>query len=295
MEALALIGLLATRHSLRKRRNNRAARRGLWTLIALLLSMSVGFAGFTRWPRTSTLVRAIEHGQPRRVALCLAWGVDPNLRAYKPRGWWNGGGWQEGPYPLTVAAGKGEIRIFEALLAHGASVELAGGPAICAASGAGHLEIVRRLLDRGVSASSGPAFDEGRQSALEAAVGARHHAVMSLLLDRWGTVTIRGRSLATAVSLGDEAATELLLAHGAPIDAHVDAYASDTILCLAVKRGALGIVRMILEAGADPNQLGSKQSRDRPIKTTPLELAHERGDQAIVELLLEHGAVESTP
>jgi len=295
VETLALVGLLATRRALRKRRNNRAARRGLWTLTSLLLTMAIGFAGFNYWPRTSTLVWAIKQGQARRVELCLACGVDPNQRSFKPRGLWNGGGWQQGLYPLTVAAGKGDLQIFDALLAHGASAELAGPPAICAASGAGHLEIVRRLLDRGVPPSSGPALYEEHQSALEAAVGARHHAVLKLLLDRWGNRPIRGQALGTAVSLGDEESTKLLLAHGAPIEVHEDAYASDTMLCLAVKHGTPGIVRMILDAGADPNQLGSKQSRDRPVKTTPLELARERGDQAIIDLLLEHGAVESAP
>lgn len=295
IESLALVGLLTTRRALRKRRNNRAARRGLWTLTWLLLVMALGFAGFNYWPRTSTLMRAIKRPQPRRVALCLACGVDPNKRSYEPSSWWSGGGWHEGPYPLAVAAGQGNLQIFDALLTQGASVDLAGSPAICAAAGAGHLEIVRRLLDRGVPLSLGLPPYEGHLPALEAAVGARHHAVVKLLLDRWGNRPVGGNALTAAVGLGDDESTMLLLAHGAPIDIHVDAYASGTMLCLAVQRGTPAIVRMLLEAGADPNQMGGKLAPNGMAKTTPLELARERGDQAIIDLLMEHGAVESPP
>ncbi len=74
------------------------------------------------------------------------------------------------------------------------------------------------------------------------------------------------------------AAVRRWLDHGGNIDY---SYCNAPFLSRAVKRGDLGLAKMLLDAGADPNI-------DDP--ETPLQLAVERNDFAMAELLLSAGA-----
>lgn len=86
-----------------------------------------------------------------------------------------------------------------------------------------------------------------------------------------------------AIALRSKAISQLLIAHGAEVDAYnCEGY---TPLLTAVTRGQGDLVRMLLEAGADPNLVSADERR-----VTALAVAGLQGDSAMVQLLVEHGA-----
>ncbi len=86
--------------------------------------------------------------------------------------------------------------------------------------------------------------------------------------------------LHVAVDLGVMEIVELLVKHGADINATSD---SGTPLLLAVERKQDAIARALLVKGADPNRAGKNGF-------VPLHAAARRGDQAMIEALLAAGA-----
>jgi ankyrin repeat protein len=63
-----------------------------------------------------------------------------------------------------------------------------------------------------------------------------------------------------------------------------------TALHEAVGDGRIELVRLLLEAGADPNAKGVAASGT--FLGTPLEVARRFGSDEIAKLLIEHGAME---
>jgi uncharacterized protein len=108
------------------------------------------------------------------------------------------------------------------------------------------------------------------------------------LLDRGDACDVRSSDgwtpLHLAAYTGRVEAARVLVSRGAPVDAVSTNGTKNTPLCAALAgRGDDEIVRLLLEAGADPNfraELG----------VTPLHLAASRGADALVQRLLEHGA-----
>ena len=80
---------------------------------------------------------------------------------------------------------------------------------------------------------------------------------------------------------GEAEKAELLLAHGADIDALDEEYRS-TPLGLAARAGRLGMVRLLMERGADPGRAGAAWA-------TPLAWAR-RGGFGEIEALLQSRA-----
>jgi uncharacterized protein len=86
-----------------------------------------------------------------------------------------------------------------------------------------------------------------------------------------------------AAFFGHAGAVELLLDHGAEVDALGRGWMTGTALHSAVSRKRSGIARRLLEAGANPN---ARQSAG----WTPLHSAANNGDLASLDLLLDAGA-----
>jgi ankyrin repeat protein len=80
-------------------------------------------------------------------------------------------------------------------------------------------------------------------------------------------------------------AIAILLKYGASVDGW-DLDHDATPLLMAVFRGQRETMRILLEAGADPNVRGSEGD-------SPLRWCVEQGDREMVELLLHHGAAET--
>ncbi|XP_014677172.1 PREDICTED: putative ankyrin repeat protein RF_0381 [Priapulus caudatus] len=88
--------------------------------------------------------------------------------------------------------------------------------------------------------------------------------------------------LMMAVSKGEEAMVQMLLSHGT--DANAADWQAHTSLHHAACVGRLDIVRLLLEAGADPNV------DDAESGVTPLMWAVSKGEETVVQMLLSHGA-----
>src|SRR6266566_1710339 len=89
--------------------------------------------------------------------------------------------------------------------------------------------------------------------------------------------------LGLAAFFGHVEAMKVLLANGADVNAKPPSRFQNTAVDSAVSGDHADIVRMLLDAGADPNAT-------REGGNTPLDDAREKGHQAIAELLKERGA-----
>jgi len=148
---------------------------------------------------------------------------------------------------LLLAAYFGHPELAEVLVRHGAN------PDVFEASALGDLESVRKWVgsDRGLVNSFAP--DGFYPLGLAAYFG--HCAIVEFLLKNGANVSLAARNAQKVTAL------------------HAGA-----------SRGGTEIVKMLLEAGADPN---AKQERG----FVPLHSAAANGAIATVELLLKHGAI----
>jgi ankyrin repeat protein len=90
-------------------------------------------------------------------------------------------------------------------------------------------------------------------------------------------------ALHRATDRGDEKLVRALLIHGADTSPQPTGFVG-TVLHTASGMGEIGIVQALLDAGANPNALG-------PSQITPLQIAINEGNDEVVELLLERGAL----
>jgi len=162
-------------------------------------------------------------------------------------------------------------------------------PALHKAIEMGDHASIRRLLDKGANPDNYTcecgypltyAADECDRNALE------------LLLDAGAKTDDKVAELALrkCVLYCDQGTVALLLARG--VDPNADYYLGGTVLMEAVERGQLTIVNMLLESGADPNQVGRYEGWVQPVigEGSALMLSAKAGRVDLVRVLLDHGA-----
>ena len=215
---------------------------------------------------------------------------------------------QLGATPLYLACENGNAALVRKLLAAGASPHAAlpsGETALMTAARTGSAGAVAALLARGADVHARETTEE--QTALMWAVSQRHAAVVEILVDAGADVHARSRvrpvvvahsprtraagavavvdeggftPLLFAARTGDLASARLLLAAGA--DPNDTAPAGTSALVVAAHSGHGAPAAALLDAGADANASGAGYA--------PLHAAVLRGDAELVRALLAHGA-----
>lgn len=212
----------------------------------------------------TALIRAAQGGQVEMMRLLLGEGADPNKTG------------RRGIPVLMIAVGpEGTTETAKMLLNEGADVDARneyGIPALSTAVSFGNREVVKLFLDKGADPNARWRFpaSAGSNSILNEAVHQGDTEIMTLLLNAGGDVNWKEE----------------------------DGY---TTLTLAVELGNAGMVKFLLDKGADPNaattttRVFPERSPHEPEKVTPpghtlLMKAVEKGSAEIVNLLLSKGA-----
>lgn len=190
---------------------------------------------------------------------------------------------------LIAASSRGHEAAVQVLLDHGADVNFQAGTlgtALIAACDSGKDEVVTLLLDRGadIDVEAG-SFD----TALILASRSGHPNTVELLLDRGADVNMQAKSDNTALIAAScsalnsqEEVVELLLKRGA--DPNIPAGDHGTALSSASLLGFEGVVRLLLDGGADVNARGRLG--------TALQMARVYDKRPVEQLLLARGAKE---
>lgn len=157
-------------------------------------------------------------------------------------------------------------------------------PIILAAAAGKTQELEQELLKQN---HAGTRDIEYQRTPLHWAALGGHDAVVQLLLAHGADVNAvepsRGRTpLLDAVANMHEPVVRRLVGAGTRVD--TADMLGDTPLNLATRQGNVSMARILLEAGADPNARGWRCGQ------TPLSVASEKGRDDMVSLLLEHGA-----
>lgn len=167
---------------------------------------------------------------------------------------------------------------------------LAGNPEldIFEAAGTGRAERVRRLLDEDPSLTHAWSLDGFQALHLAAFFG--HADAAEALLERGADPSVVARhefvkvtplhSAVASEGAEDARTVEVLLAHGAPVNAAVEG--GHTPLHSAAFNGNAAIVGLLLEHGADPNAAKNDGK-------TPLDLAREQGHADLLRIPASNG------
>ncbi len=229
------------------------------------------------------LIGALKRGDPVTVASVLASGVDPDSTDRTEDG--------RTATALILAARVGEAQSIYSLLGAGAAVDARteggeppwGQAALMLASRMGHAEAVQALLKGGAD----PELHErdstgaGRTAFMMAATHG-HLDVLRIFKRMYDKVDFRsadGMTALTCAAASDRReAVELLLSWGAEVCDE-----GQSALAAAARNGHLGILDVLLEAGADIDAQTAGG-------VTALMAAAEAGQLEAVELLIEEGA-----
>lgn len=193
---------------------------------------------------------------------------------------------------LTHAISWNRIDVAQVLLARGADPNakgISGSRVLRDAAVRGQTTIVRALLEKGADPN---AKDDLGMTALLHAAEHRYSAVVEALLDKGADPNAKDRygqpPLLLAAERDDEASVRALLRKGADRNAiasfsPMGGTDADTALKRAAARGSTGVVRALLDNGADIDGKGSSGD-------TALMIAAKAGQEAVVRLLVDKGA-----
>jgi len=193
----------------------------------------------------------------------------------------------DGATPLHFSAHHGHLGVVEWLLDQGAEVNQTissqDSTPLHFAVEQGHLDIVQLLLNHAAPLNI---FDLG--SVLTFAAQSGHLEIFRHLLDFGADINhasyLGETALFIAAFEGNTHVVELLLERGALVHL-VEAGSGSSPLFVAAQEGHLQIVEALIDQGsADPNQCRESD------EWTPLMIAIDEGQDAVVERLLRHGA-----
>jgi ankyrin repeat protein len=191
----------------------------------------------------------------------------------------------EGRIPLFAAATMpGSAPAMRHLLEAGADVNaatLAGTTPLFPAVNAS-VETTRLLLDHGADPN------RATRAGVTPILFTRDAAVVSLLVARGADVRARSKVGETALmdvaARGDLAAAKLLLGRGADVNAVDHRGYTALVLAAHFDGDAVGLVQLLLAAGADPHAIAEGQ--------TALSLAERRGETEVTEVLRAAAAAQ---
>ena len=249
------------------------------------------------------LNQAAWHGRSRIVQELLVRGDDPNVRD------------KMGVTPLQRAARNGHDESVRFLLEHGANVNYSShrhGSALVISSRSGHAGTVQMLLAAGAMAKS---------SALHVAAQFGHEAITEMLIKAGANVRFRNSRRVTvlhvAASSGNANVLRQVLKTGASRDVSDQDFFGATPLYDPAVKAHEDVSRLLLEAGADPHASGGDLLgsvfyaacrggsvtivrslldagvdcyRQCGIHGSPLQAACYYGNEAVVDVILEHHA-----
>lgn len=225
---------------------------------------------------------AVDNGMPIRVEWMLKFGADPNGRAAR------GSGPNRAP-PIARAVHRGYLKVARVLLRYGASTDArfdGNTTPLMAAAQVGNSDGVRLLIDNGAEVN---AVDDQDNTAL--IVGAGNPEVVRVLLGRGADANLANTfgqtPLLRAAGIPDVDSVRLLVQYGANVNARS-------------ARGMTALHRAVLSAptaNGSPRNLGlvpMSLSAFPQIETTTQPDRRKDAAQAVVALLLEHGANANT-
>lgn len=236
----------------------------------------------------SALARAVRSGDNEIVRLLLSAGADPAERN------------RSGKSLLYTAVERGHPEIAE-LLKSADSAPKKQDPGSASSSGdlyraltRGDIKTFQKLLDLGVS----PDERDPKGRTLLSRVCSQNYASLrpmpafalaQMLVGSGADVNAAGdygmTPLMNAAGSGAFDIAALLVTESAQVDAETED--GQTALMIATGKGQKEIVALLLEAGADPNA----RTRRKMNNIYPLSAAVNSGDPALVQMLLDAGAV----
>lgn len=214
---------------------------------------------------------AIHHaaadGQLDVINFLINAGCNPNLPSGEDDG---EGNFEEGIPPLAVAVWKDQLAAVRLLLKAGADPtgpDRYGHSAPHTAALYNRITILNVLLAQGADPNQ---------------ISSRRHQDEQL---GW---FFYGSALHVAAMNNAVESARILLAHGARRD---ECWADNrTPLFYAAASGSVGVARVLLEAGADPNARERRKEYSDVLDHTPLHYAASNGHLEVIKALLEHGA-----
>lgn len=193
---------------------------------------------------------------------------------------------------LFQAAGAGQIQIMEYLLNRGATINPPGQSynALVAAAGNGHLDAIRLLLNRGADVNVDRSTDPGSPTALQAAAQGGYLEAIRILLDNGANINAvpAGDGGLTAVQAAAEGGhlevLKLLIVSGGIVDQAPAPRHGRTAMQAASECGHLDVLEFLLDNGAEVDEEPAPHGG-----LTALQAAAKAGHLEVITRLLEKG------